>query len=192
MIERIKEKENLEEKRCIENYLAILEKSCKDFLDVKSAYEKACSELRKKFKYTDRIIEYTNDMLLLNLRYSFNQGFKDGINYFADPQAPTFLDVDYDAALREKEVYSREEYVDLFEKRKQLISLMSDEVFNIFNAVIEYEEFLYTYIPKMAHYYGFLDFNNIMKKSNADYKPEYKLLNRYKDWLSTYLNLSLE
>ena len=51
---------------------------------------------------------------------------------------------------------------------------------------------LNTYIPKMAHYYGFISFDNSMKKSNADYKPDYNLNKRYKEWLSDYLDINLE
>ena len=192
MIKKIKEKKTLNEKRCLEHYLEILKNSCSDFIEIKLAYENACAELGERFEYIDKIIEYNNDMLLLNLRLSFNQGFKDNVEHFAKPNAPTFLDENYDATLKEKEILNNEEYIDIFVKRAKLVSLIPDKENDLYEHIVEYEAFLNTYIPKMAHYYGFISFDNSMKKSNADYKPDYNLNKRYKEWLSDYLDINLE
>ena len=62
----------------------------------------------------------------------------------------------------------------------------------LLDKVYEYIAFMETYIPKLAHYYGFVAGNTVFKESVIDYKPDNKLTCEYKNWLSEYLNIELE
>lgn len=176
----------------LNDYLRILEKSCSDFPDVKFTFEKACLELRGKYEYTDKIIEYTNDMLISSLEFSFEQGLNDNLKHFKNPKAPTFLDSDYDDALKETELRRKPDYLEAEANLKEYVDLLPNNLWSLYDVMIEYRAFLEAYIPKMAHYYGFVTGNKVLKKSLKEYEPDYDLTKKYKNWLDVYLDLRLE
>ena len=184
--------EKLNGREWLNDYLRILEKSCSDFPDVKIAYEKACSEMRKKCEYIDKIIEYTNDMLISGLEFSFELGLNDNLEHFKNPKAPTFLDADYDDALKEKELRRKPDYLEAEANLKKYVDLLPNNLWPLYDVIIEYRAFLEAYIPKMAHYYGFVTGNKVLKESLKGYEPDFDLTKKYKDWLDVYLDLRLE
>ena len=184
--------EDMNGKERLNNYINILVESCEDFADFKSSYENACLELRKKFKYIDEIIEYSNDMLISSLEFSFEQGLNDNLEHFINPQVPTFLDNDYDEALKEKELRKKPDYVQAAIQRQKFVNLLPVDLIKLYDTIIGYQAFLDTYIPKMAHYFGFVAGNKILKKSIDGYKPDYELTDAYNEWLSVYLGLNLK
>ena len=184
--------EKLNGREWLNDYLRILEKSCSDFPDVKFAFEKACLELRGKYEYTDKIIEYTNDMLISSLEFSFELGLNDNLRHFKNPKAPTFLDSDYDDALKETELRTKPDYLEAEANLKKYVDLLPNNLWSLYDVMIEYRAFLEAYIPKMAHYYGFVTGNKVLKKSLKGYEPDYDLTKKYKNWLDVYLDLRLE
>ena len=183
---------NMNGREWLVEYLKILEKSCSDFLDVKSAFEKACLELSEKYEYTDKIIEYTNDMLISSLEFSFEQGLNDNLEHFKNPKASTFLDADYDEALKENELRTKPNYLETEANLKKYVDLLPNDLWSLYDVMIEYRAFLEAYIPKMAHYYGFVTGNRVLKESLKGYEADYDLSNKYKEWLDVYLDLRLE
>ena len=75
-------KEEFKKKEISEKIIMLLESFCKDFKGIKTAYAEACAELRSKFEYTDRIIEYNNCIAAYETELAFEQGIKDNLNYF--------------------------------------------------------------------------------------------------------------
>lgn len=184
--------EKLNGREWLNDYLRILEKSCSDFPDVKFAFEKACLELRGRYEYIDKIIEYTNDMLISSLEFSFEQGLNDNLRHFKNPKAPTFLDSDYDDALKETELRRKPDYLEAEANLKEYVDLLPNNLWSLYDVMIEYRAFLEAYIPKMAHYYGFVTGNKVLKESLKGYEPDYDLTKKYKNWLDVYLDLRLE
>ena len=184
--------EKLNGREWLNDYLRIIEKSCSDFPDVKFAFEKAYLDLRGKYEYTDKIIEYTNDMLISGLEFSFEQGLNDNLEHFKNPKVPTFLDADYDDALKEKELRTKPDYLEAEANLKKHVDLLPNNLWSLYDVMIEYRAFLEAYIPKMAHYYGFVTGNRVLKESLKGYEPDYDLTKKYKDWLDVYLDLRLE
>lgn len=184
--------EKLNGREWLNDYLRIIEKSCSDFPDVKFAFEKAYLDLRGKYEYTDKIIEYTNDMLISGLEFSFEQGLNDNLEHFKNPKVPTFLDADCDDALKEKELRTKPDYLEAEANLKKHVDLLPNNLWSLYDVMIEYRAFLEAYIPKMAHYYGFVTGNRVLKESLKGYEPDYDLTKKYKDWLDVYLDLRLE
>lgn len=174
-------KEKFKKNEMSERIIVLLESSCKDFRGVKTAYAEACAELRSKFKYTDRIIEYNNCIAAYETELAFEQGIKDNFNYFNNPNK--ILSDDYYSTL-ESTIRLRTE--DIVTERKRIVKLLPASLISAYDAVIEYTVFLDTYIPKLAHYYGFVYGN----KNN--YNPDSEACKKYKDWLSTYLGIEPE
>ena len=185
-------REIVEKNKKLSEYIGILEKSCADFKKVKSDYMKAYLELREMFNYIDKIIEYNNEILMCNLEYSFRQGLNDNLEHFRNPDDITFLDEDYNDSENEKELRNNTDYIEFSVQKEKLLSLLLREAEDLYNVIVEYQVFLDTYIPKMAHYYGFVTGNTILQNKLIGYKPDHELTNQYKEWLSIYLDLNLE
>lgn len=184
--------EKINGKEWLEDYIKILSEACSDFPEVKTIYENAFKELRKGFKDTDKIVEYTNDMLIASLEFSFEQGLNDNLEHFKNPDKPTFLDNDYDEALKESELRTKYDYIEASNKLTEYIGLIPNNLWPLYDVMIEYRAFLEAYIPKMAHYYGFTTGNKALKNIIKGYEPDLVLTQRYKEWLSVYLDLNLE
>ena len=71
-------------------------------------------------------------------------------------------------------------------ERQKLVKLLPMCLISAYDAVIEYTVFLDTYIPKLAHYYGFVYGNT----GNCD--PNSEVCKKYREWLSTYLGIEPE
>lgn len=189
MKEKFSNQNQITGKEWLNRYIKMLEVGCSDFKKEKVIYENACTQLRKNFKDIDKYIEYTNDMLISSIEFSFEQGLDDNLEHFKNPQLPTFLDKDYNACLREKSLMEKADYVEAADKRREIVCILPGEYYD---DIIGYQTFLSTYIPKLAHYYGFITGNTILKKIVKEYKPDLKLTKEYKEWLSIYLCLELE
>jgi len=172
-------------------YFKLLEDSCNDFKKIKFSYEKAYKELQKIFTYIEEIAQCNNEIVLLNLELSFEQGLKDNIFHFENPKAPTFLEEEYGDILNEKALKNRIEYIEASGKRRALVGLLPLKALKLYDICIEYYTFVDTYIPKIAHYYGFITGNSILQKSIKDYEPDIIFSESYKKWLNDYLNLKL-
>lgn len=176
----------------LNKYIELLDTSCSDFRELKSSYENACLELRKKINDIEKYIEYNNDMLISCIEFSFEQGINDNLEHFKNPQSPNFLQYDYSDCLKEENLMKKADYAEAASKRKQILNLLPDDDGGLYDTIIEYQVFLNTYIPKMAHFYGFVTGNTLLKKIYNEYKPDFNLTKEYKEWLSIYLGLELE
>lgn len=174
-------KEEFKKNEMSEKIIMLLESSCKDFKGIKTAYAEACAELRSKFEYTDRIIEYNNCIAAYESELAFEQGIKDNLNYFNNPNK--ILSDDYYSVL---ENIIRQKTEGIITERQKLVKLLPTCLISAYDAVIEYTVFLDTYIPKLAHYYGFVYGN----KNN--YNSDSEVCKKYRKWLSTYLGIEPE
>ena len=80
----------------------------------------------------------------------------------------------------------RQKTKSIITERQKLVKLLPASLIPAYDAVIEYTVFLDTYIPKLAHYYGFVYGN----KNN--YNPDSEVCKKYREWLSTYLGIEPE
>lgn len=80
----------------------------------------------------------------------------------------------------------RQKTKSIITERQKLVKLLPASLISAYDAVIEYTVFLDTYIPKLAHYYGFVYGN----KNN--YNPDSGVFKKYREWLSTYLGIEPE
>ena len=174
-------KEKFKKKEMSEKIIMLLESSCKDFKGIKTAYAEACAELRSKFEYTDRIIEYNNCIAAYETELAFEQGIKDNLNYYNNPSK--ILSDDYYSTL---EKIIRQKTGSIITERQRLVKLLPASLISTYDAIVEYTVFLDTYIPKLAHYCGFVYGNT----GNCD--PNSEVCKKYRDWLSTYLGIELE
>ncbi len=176
------ENKNLNCEKCcervmLEKYLHFLEEKCADFKEAKDKYLKLEEKIENRFKYTDKLIQFLKEKLEYEILYSFNVGYKDGIAH--NPEE-NFWYVEYEKNF--KEMYRQKEYRDTDNSISQLVRLMSDDAKILYFDMLEYYTFLEVYIPKMAHFHGYL-VSSVAKNSN--------LCKEYSEWLGEYLDFCL-
>ena len=180
-------------KEWLEHYTKLMENAdCEDFIAIKSSFEKHCNDLREKFAHIDKIIEYTTNMLVSSLEFSFELGLKDNLKHFKNPKLPTFLDEDYDTAMCEKELKKKIDYAESYNNLDEIIRLIPQNEYKFRDICFEYLAYMETFIPKIAHYCGFVYGNKIHKKMYDGYEPDYELTNKYREWINCYLGMNLE
>ena len=187
MEENIRNQEIIKGKERLYEYLLSLEKSCKDYTDIKFSYENACAELKNVFERADEFIKYNNDIITSELQSAFQIGFNQSLKL----DLPAFADCNYDDILDESELHISDGYLAAYSKRNTMIENLSDEAKPLWDAIVEYNSFLKTYIPKMAHYYGYAAGNGTLNTASKIYQANCSFINSYKEWLCEYLDCAL-
>ncbi len=176
-------------KDIFDKYLDLLKSGCSDFNELNSRYRKLCKHLEKIYPYTNELIEEYENTFVFSVLHSFEQGLNDNLEHFKNPQIKTCADIEYESL--EKAIYSSDDYSQSHKIIDRLVELMQPEALEIYYGMTEYFIFLETYLPKMAHYYGYMDGNVTLKKIMPEYTEDNVLNQSYKEWLSEYLGLDL-
>ena len=164
--------------------------SCKDYVVLKTEYDKACLVLKSIYPDTDKLIMHNTDMIISMVGIAFQSGYNYGLK--EDIESIDFNNIDYDAIFDEKAMYNEAKYIDAELERKKIIELLPIKAVALYDSIVEYNTFLESYIPKIAHYYGFvlgIDTRNVPSTTNS---VDNSLCNTYKEWLGSYLNCSLK
>lgn len=172
-------------------YLNALKKNCAEFSQVDKQHQANLKKMKKLFPYTDKLTQLYEQMGLSNILFAYECGIKDNLAHFKNPNDITFLDKSFNESARDDEMLSRESYVSAQNEIEALLEIMPFEAEEIYCDMLEYFTFLDTYIPKMAHYYGFMSANKELAKTVDGYKEDPQLNADYKEWLSVYLGIDL-
>lgn len=191
MNQKIVVRNKISRKELFDNFLIILDEQNKDFITVKKQFKESGKKLTLVFDKTDRLIAVYKKINLLNVDFSYKRGIKANAEHFKNPEKALFLNEDSEIYLYEKEMRNLPEMVKLYAEIRKLTALMSEEAYKIYNGMLEYYSFIDTYIPKMAHYYGFMKANEILAEVITDYSQDDYLNNLYKKRLSEYLEIKL-
>lgn len=126
-----------------------------------------------------------------DLIYSAYLGFKANLDYFRNPVANNFLNVDMETYLRETTAHrlpayeSAQRVIDCFHEQ------LTDEQKERTIAIVEYVSYLETMGPKLAHYYGFIFANEFLTRVEPAYSPDIPLTYAYRRMLQDYLQIKL-
>ena len=184
--------DNSIEKEILNGYLKIVEERCEEFREVKQKFLVFSKELESCYPHTQKILELHENLLIFSLVFTYSLGFIDNSNHFFNPHAPTFMEKDFDKILYESEMHKSEDYIKTNRELDEYTIEMSKSIYAIYSKMLEYYSYLDTYIPKLAHYYGFTKANTEFSKRIKNYKPDEKLTEEYKNWLSDYLKMDLD
>jgi len=119
---------------------------------------------------------------------SFFLGLKMNWEHFINPMAPncTWLQVDYKDYLREDLAHSLPEYQLASAFLSDFFHSLTAEQRKTYDAVMEYENHLLTAGPKLAHYYGYLLGNTLLRQLIPGYRPDTVLTMKYNTMLTDY------
>lgn len=188
--------ESLTSANMVKKLTAFMEKNCEDFPVCKKNYMECIETL--KAELGAELNPSVEDMALAieqqvasDLIYSAYLGFKANLDYFRNPVANNFLNVDMETYLRETTAHrlpayeSAQRVIDCF--HKQLTDEQKERAIDI----VEYVSYLETMGPKLAHYYGFIFANKFLARVEPAYSPDIPLTYAYRRMLQDYLQIKL-
>lgn len=166
----------------LNRYLNFLEKNSKDYQQAKAEYTKAHTELKKSLENADRLISCINELMLYKLEKAYNQGIADNIMHFLNPANTAASENRY--PFDEKIIFLNEKFNCVYTEQKNLLKSVADSAYH---SVIKYCTLTDTFIPKMAHYCGFISANSLAYGLFENYTPDTEFCEKYRLWLSSYL-----
>lgn len=99
-------------------------------------------------------------------------GVKANLDNFLDPVARSFLGTDPEIYLRERTARMLPEYQEAEASRARFFARLTPKQRLLYEGVTEYDIYLKTVGPKLAHYYGYLLGNWLLPKIIPSYQPD--------------------
>lgn len=188
--------ESLSSENVVRTLTAFMEKNCEDFPECKKNYIECIETLQAELgtELNPAVADMTaaiEQQIASDLIYSAYLGFKANLDYFRNPVANNFLNVDTETYLRETTAHRLPAYecaqrvIDCFHKQ------LTDEQKERTIAIVEYVSYLETVGPKLAHYYGFIFANEFLARVEPAYSPDIPLTYAYRRMLQDYLQIKL-
>lgn len=188
--------ESLSSENVVRTLTAFMEKNCEDFPECKKNYIECIETLQAELgtELNPAVADMTaaiEQQIASDLIYSAYLGFKANLDYFRNPVANNFLNVDMETYLRETTAHrlpahsSAQRVIDCFYKQ------FTDEQKERTIAIDEYVSYLETVGPKLAHYYGFIFANEFLMSVEPAYSPDIPLTYSYRRMLQDYLDIKL-
>lgn len=128
-----------------------------------------------------------------NLFFVGVQGMKMNLENFRNPMTPncTWPQVDYDDYLRVDLAYTMPLYQTAQKYTDEFENTLPKELHETCDAVTRYRTILETSGMKLAHYYGYLLGNDLLKCCVPGYQPDHVLDFRYRHMLEHYFGGAL-
>lgn len=180
-------REQLTSHHIVEAFAQWLAKEYEDFAADHQRYMDAIASLQQELgnDVTDEI-DAIERQCASDLLFSGLLGLKANLDYFIDPVARNFLDVDFDVYLREETAHRLPDYEQAQKVRNRFYSQLTPEQKEIYEDVITYTCHLETVGPKLAHYFGYILGNTLLPRVVPGYHSDMALTIQYKTMLGDY------
>ncbi len=186
---------NTKQTEMVDSLIALLMKEDKGFPQAKADYEECLEMLKNETgDALPFIYEYDSTvkkMVAAELVYSFCLGIRANLAIFRNPVANNFLNMDFEDFLREDTAHTLLDYSDNSDRLQAYYSQLPVELKEATDPITEFESFLATYGPKLAHYYGFIFGNAFLPSIEPGYHPNHSFTNQYQMMLENYLKIDL-
>lgn len=140
----------------------------------------------------DELIDAIHEQITLLLLFSGYLGFQANVDHFINPVARTFIEADPEVYLRERVAKAMPVYADAQAVIGKFYAQLSLEQKERYECVRVYISHLYTVVPKIAHYEGFLLGNELLRYVMPGYQLDTQLSVRYRLMLQEYLQCQLD
>ncbi len=178
-------------KKHLNNYLNLIEEQLDEFSEVKEKFITAYEQLRQFFPNAEKLNGLYEKLTLIHLRFYYALGVEENFKHFNNPENPTFLDKDYDDSFAERKMRESSDHLTAEKEIKKIRLSMTAKADAIYDKMRDYYIFLDTYIPKLAHFYGYIWANSNLQRIVPEFKEDTKLTEEYKNWIKSYLELEL-
>lgn len=168
-----------------------------DFAEGHQQFEAAINSFRDQLSTdvspsVDDLIDSIDEQITLLLLFAGYLGFQANFDHFQDPLARTFIEADPEVYLREMVAKMMPAYASAQVVIDQFCDQLSPEQKERYECVRVYIAHLYTVVPKIAHYEGFLLGNELLRYVMPGYQPDTQLSVRYRLMLQEYLQCQLD
>ena len=169
-----------------------------DFSEIHQAYLVAIDTLKTALapdaKYSvQKYVTAIEQQCASNLFFAGVQGLKMNLEHFKNPMTPNSIwpQVDYDDFLRVDLAYTMPLYQTAQKYTDEFENTLPKELHETCDAVTCYRTILETSGMKLAHYYGYLLGNDLLKCCVPGYQPDHVLDFRYRHMLEHYFGGAL-
>ena len=176
--------------------IAFMERNSDGFAESRSNYNECLNMLRKELgdNATVSVDEFDaalHDAICSDLVYSAYLGFKANLDYYENPLANNFLEVDPEIYLREGTAHRLPAYEKAYAKVDAFYAQLSPELKAATDAVTDYESHLETVGPKLAHYWAFKKANSFFPKVIPGYCASIPFTYAYEHMLAKYMGITI-
>ena len=177
-----------------DSLIHVLENHFRDFPEVQKKFQQAMDVLQKDLGAAPiaKEKEEIRQRIASTLFFSGWLGFQANLNYYLDPVAGNFLNIEPEIYLQEKASRQLPEYEAAQEVRKQFYAGLTDLQRRIYEDVSEYICYLETAGPKLAHYYGYLLGNALLHRVVPSYQPDMAMTLRYAMMLENHFGADFD
>lgn len=175
--------------------IAFMERNTDDFAESRKKYQECLDMLKKELADSAAVEEFDNalhDAICELLIYSAHLGFKANLDYFENPVANNFLNVDSETYLREGTARMMPAYESAYAKVNAFYERLSPELKEATDPISDYESHLETVGPKMAHYWAFKKANSYYPHVIPGYEAPMPFTYTYEHMLAKYMGISLQ
>ena len=176
--------------------IAFMERNCEGFAESRSNYSECLNMLRKELGdnatvSVDEFDEAIHDAICSDLVYSAYLGIKANLDYFENPIANNFLDVDPEIYLHEGTAHRLPAYERAYAKVNAFYEQLSPELKEATHAVTDYESHIETVGPKFAHFWAFKKANGFFPKVIPGYCASTPFTYAYEHMFAKYMGISI-
>ena len=176
--------------------IAFMERNCEGFAESRSNYNECLNMLRKELgdNATVSVDEFDaaiHDAICSDLGHSAYLGIKANLDYFENPIANNFLDVDPEIYLREGTAHRLPAYERAYAKVNAFYEQLSSELKEATHAVTDYESHIETVGPKFAHFWAFKKANSFFPKVIPGYCASTPFTYAYEHMFAKYMGISI-
>lgn len=176
--------------------IAFMERNSEGFAESRQNYIECLNMLRKELGDTatvtvDEFDTAIHDAICSDLVYSAYLGFKANLDYFENPLANNFLEVDSEIYLREGTAHRLPAYERAYAKVDAFYAQLSPELKAATDAVTDYESHLETTGPKLAHFWAFKKANSFLPKVIPGYCASMPFTHAYEHTLAKYMGITI-
>lgn len=136
----------------------------------------------------DQVMEAIHQRFTVLILFSGYLGLRMNLDHFRNPMAPncTWPQLDYNDYLREDLAQSLPEYRAVNQVLTNFCSSLTEEQKELYDTIMDYDSYLVTFGPKLAHYYGYLLGNTLLHWLVPGYHEDAALTYKYNLMLCKY------
>lgn len=182
--------EQLTGQEIVDELVTLLIKHVDGFQEDYHRYLAAVKQLKAELSAlaVDEVISAIHRRISSDLLFSAFLGLKMNLDHFINPMAPncTWPQVDFDDYLQVSIAHNLPAYALTEATLSNFYNSLSPKQNEIYRAIAEYESYLETSGPKLAHYYGYLLGDTLLPQIIPGYHPDPSLILRYQVMLANY------
>lgn len=186
MVKKMFDRKKLSSKEVYDVLTEFLNKHCSEYREEKANYDECEVALSSNFAEGQQLIEAHIKRIV------FGAGFAYKLGQSAACGSEHFIKQEPEVFLQEAQMLSEPERVEITNTIRMIAEKLTRADEKIYEKMLEFYALLDTYIPKLAHYLGYMHEVALRKQNDSNFTENEALNAKYTEWLSEYLELDLK